>query len=124
MPDVSKFFDSPWLKAGLNVKDGYMIRFFDVGTEESVRGSDDNQLVFLVDVIDKEDQIISRKKFSLNKGNFKVVSGLYGVNSDNWVGKEAQVNIVKKQNPKTGELVNSIALSAPNVDLEGNIDVE
>ena len=58
------------------------------------------------------------------KTNFRAISATYGTNSDKWVGKMMEVHLLKKQNPKTGLLVDSIALSLPNHDTEGNVEIE
>jgi len=61
--------------------------------------------------------VTENKKFDLNKTNFKAISAAYGSNSDAWVGKEMKVNKVKVRNPSTGTLVDSIALSIPDIQV-------
>lgn len=117
MPDLSKKFDSAWVKAGLNTKQGDNLRFLDAGTEVPKAGTNQVDMVFEVAIV-RNGVVETKKKFSLNRTNFKAVSALYGTNSDNWVGKEMKANVVKRQNPQSGELVKAIALSAPGADGE------
>lgn len=106
MPEV--VFPSEWAKIGVNVKAGDSLRFVDVGTfdEEEERWN------FKVEIY-SNGLLTDTKKFNLNKTNFKIVSSLYGSNSDAWLGKDVLVNLIKVRNPMTGLLVDSIALSAP-----------
>lgn len=121
MPDLSKSkaYESPWLKANLNCKQGDLIQFLDAGEEDEENGS----WIFNV-MVSRDGEDLHQKKFSLNKTNFKVVAKNYGTNSDSWVGKQMEVNVIKKQNPKSGELVDSVALSLPNHNLDGDVVIE
>jgi hypothetical protein len=111
--------DTEWLKANINVKDGDNVRILDEGAiEQNKEGKD--QLVMTVGVV-RNSAIIAQKKFQLNKTNHKVVAGAFGFDSKNWIGKEFQVNVVKKQDP-SGRLVDSVALSMPGLDAEGNVE--
>ena len=107
MPEI--VFPSPYLKINVNVKPGDIIRFKDTGTLETERDTWEFKVEIYHDGIATE-----TKQFTLNKTNFKVVSGLYGTNSDGWLEKEVMVNTIKVRNPATGLLVDSIALSAPS----------
>lgn len=116
MPDASKDFKSIFIKAGEDVQQDDHIRFDDVGVREAdKRNIGQYNWVFTVSVIRNGKVISERRKFQINKGNFTATSEMYGVNTDNWEGKEMLVNIVKRQNPQTGRLVNGVALSAPGV---------
>jgi predicted nucleotidyltransferase len=106
MPEV--VFPSEWLKIGVNVKQGDTVKFVDAG----IIDEETERYTFQVEIY-HEGLMTETKKFGLNKTNFKVISGIYGTNSDAWVGKEMIVNAVKVRNPQTGLLVDSIALSAP-----------
>ena len=113
--DLSKQFDSEWIKANINVKQNDHLRFLDEGEiVPNKRNPGQEDVVFTVGIV-RDGTVLAEKKFSLNRGNFKAVSKLYGVDSSKWIKKEMRVNIVKKQNPQSGELVDSIALSAPGV---------
>ena len=115
MPDLTRDFDSEWLKANLNVNDGDHIRFLDKGTSSPDKEDPlKRNWTFLVGVV-RDGMVAVQKKFQLNRSNFKAVSSLYGTNSDKWVMKEMTVNVVKRQNPRTGEMTKGIALSPPGV---------
>ncbi len=105
MPEIK--FPSDFLKMNINCKHGDIIKFKDAGTQ-----NDKGQWTFVVEIYHnaayQED-----KKFSLNKGNFNNVSALYGTNSDAWVGKEMEVNLIKSRNPQTGLMVDSVLLMEP-----------
>lgn len=106
MPEIK--FHSDWLKIGDNVLQGDTIQFLDVGeVDENDRHN------FTVAVFRNGELVEPTKKFTLNKGNFKAISALYGTNSDAWVGKEMNVVSVKVRNPQLGTLVDSIALVPP-----------
>lgn len=108
MPQI--IFDSEFLKAKVNVEHGDLIRFMDAGFQQ-----EDGRWILKVAVLDKETKMAKTekaKKFSLNKANFKAISAQYGDNSDNWVGKEMEVMIIKTQNPQ-GELVDAVRLIKP-----------
>ena len=112
MPDYSKEFDSPFVKAGANTKQGDHLRFLDAGEKrQNKKELDKVDIVFNVAIV-RNGKVTAQKLFSLNKTNFKAVSKVYGSNSDDWIDKEMMVNIVKRQNPQ-GEVVDAIALSAP-----------
>ena len=106
MPEI--VFPSEWVKIGVNVKQGDTIRFLDAGTLDP----ETERYIFQVEIY-SNGLMTEVKKFNLNKTNYKVISALYGSNSDAWVGKEMIVNSVKTRNPQTGLLVDSIALTAP-----------
>ena len=106
MPEIK--FPSKFLKAGINCEEGDVIRFLDIPAMDS-----DENLVGLVGIIPVGfKDMTDRKKFQINKTNFKAIATLYGTNSDNWKGKEMQVHIGAANNPKTGEDVPSIKLKA------------
>ncbi len=106
MPEI--VFPSEWLKIGVNVATGDTIRFIDAG----ILDDDTERYVFQVEIY-HDGLMTEKKKFNLNKTNFKAVAAVYGTNSDAWVGKEMIVNSVKTRNPALGVLVDSIALTAP-----------
>lgn len=107
--DLSKQFDSVWLKPKLNVNAGDNIRFLNEGE------IDENKRVnFVVGVI-RGGEKIAEKKFTLNNTNFRAVASLYGMDSKKWIGKEMEVDIYKARNPKTNTLVDAIMLVVPAV---------
>ena len=108
--DSRRYMDSEWLKAGINVEDGDLIRFLDEGKNE-VNKEGQDQLVFTVGVV-RDGKVVAQKKFQLNRTNNKSVSALYGYDTKGWVDKEMKAVIVQRQNPK-GELVDSVALVPP-----------
>jgi hypothetical protein len=115
MPDLREKFDSPYLKANVNVKEGDNIKFLnagtDVGTDEKV------SYEFEVEII-HNGEAVKQKKFTINKSNYAATAAVYGYNTDKWVGKEMGVSIIKARNPQTGLMVDSILLVAPGVDEE------
>lgn len=117
MPEIT--FPSEWLKIGNTVLEGDHVVFADSGDFDEDRESWN----FKVDVI-RNGIRVHTKKFTLNKTNFEAVRALYGSNSDNWVLKEMRVNKIKSRNPSTGLVVDTILLSAPNTDGEGNVIAE
>ena len=122
MPELNEDFKSPFIKAGVDVRDGDNLRFLDAGTREADKKRiGEYNWIFSVGVV-RDGELIRTKKFQLNKLNFKVVSKAYGTDSDNYEGKEMRVNIVKRQNPQSGEVVDSIALSAPGIP--GEVEIE
>jgi hypothetical protein len=116
--DTRKLMDSDWVKAGINVKNGDHLRILDEGTIVPNQKGED-QLELNVEII-RDGQGLAKKKFTLNKTNHKAIASAAGFDSARWIGKEFRVNIVKKQDP-SGRLVDSVALSLPNVDAEGNV---
>ena len=106
MPEIK--FPSKFLKAGVNIEEGDVIRFLDAPALNS-----DDELVATVGIIPSGfAQMTEQKKFQINKTNFKAIAALYGTNSDNWVKKEMQIHIGTANNPKTGEDGPSIKLVA------------
>jgi hypothetical protein len=116
--DTRTLMDSEWVKPNINVKNGDHLRILDEGHIVPDKKGED-QLELNVEIV-RDGEVLSTKKFSLNKTNHKAIAGAHGYDSKHWIGKKFRVNIVKKQNPQ-GQLVDSIALSLPNVDAEGNI---
>lgn len=114
MPDI--FFESEWLKIDQNVKEGDHIAFQNEGEYDQER----DRWIFDVAIIRNGGQV-GVKKFSLNRTNAKAVINEYGTKSENWVNKEMRVNKESVRNPSTGLKVDSILLSAPNRDKEGNV---
>ena len=127
MPDISKDFQSKFIKANIDVKQDDHIRFEDAGERQAdKRNLGQYNWFFAVSVIRNGNVVVTGKKFQLNSGNFKATAKMYGSNSDNWNGKEMVVNIVKRQNPQTGGVVDGIALSSPGArgEVEGQEEPE
>jgi hypothetical protein len=117
MPDYRENFDSPWLKANVNVKTDDHIRFLDNGAVS--KNNDGREVVeFNVGIV-RDGEIVKEKKFTLNKGNYTATSTVYGWNTDKWVGKEMRVEIIKTRTPQ-GAAVDGVLLTAPNTDSEGD----
>lgn len=108
MPKIT--FPSEWVKIGDSVQPGDLLRFADAGTQDQ-----EGNWIFQVQII-HNGQLADTKKFQLNKTNHKAIVAVYGDNSDNWVGKDMQVNTIKQRNPQTGLPVDSILLEAPIAD--------
>lgn len=106
MPEI--IFPSEYLKMGVNTKHGDHIKFKDTGTLDP----ETERYTFVVE-IHRNGEYLEDKKFTLNKTNFKAVSELYGTNSDSWVGKEMEVNLIKSRNPQSGAPVDSVLLVKP-----------
>lgn len=116
--DTREFVDSPYLKATINVSNGDHIKILNEGKPDL--DSKEPRIIFDVAVlVDGKEKY--QKHFSPNKTNLKVIQSLFGFDSKNYVGKELRVNIEKARNPQTGQKVDSIVLSAPNTDSEGNV---
>ena len=103
-------FPSVFLKADKDVVSGDVIKFLDAG-EYDERGN--GAWIFLV-LVEKNGV---KKKFSLNKTNWKAISKVYGTNSDVWVNKEMEVVVIDTQNPQ-GELVKAVRLKVVGADDE------
>src|SRR3990167_23439 len=102
-------FESDWLKAKDNVNQGDRIKFVNAGVP-----NEKGDWIFNVTVIEKTSgNMLYQKKFQLNKTNWKTIKKVYGENSDNWVGKEMEVIIVKVNNPSTGKFVYTVRLIPP-----------
>ena len=115
MPQIR--FDSKWLKANVNVKQGDKIKFLDEGNKD-----EEGNWSFTVGVIDQRTGVVgAQKKFSLNKKNFEAIVKEHGSdNSDDWIGKEMPVYVIKVENPKTGLMVDAIRLYDPNKEPAGD----
>lgn len=101
-------FPSKFLKLGSNVEDGDVIRFLDAPTMDS-----DDKLVCTVGIIPAGfKEMTEKKKFQVNKTNYKAVALLYGEDCDKWVGKEVQIYEGVANNPSTGQEGPSIKLKA------------
>lgn len=102
--DINASFPSRFLKAKVNCKQDDVIKILDEGVAET--GTDGKTKLTLKVEINGEEKL-----FGCNATNRKLLTRLYGSESKNWVGKELIVNIVKVNNPATGALTDSIALS-------------
>ena len=116
MPEIK--FPSKFLKAGVNIEEGDIIRFLDIPAFDA-----ENHLVATVGIMPKGfSQMTEQKKFQINKTNFKAISALYGTNSDNWKGKEMEVHIGTANNPQTGTEGPSIKLKAVGGDNPSDVE--
>ncbi|HEY0140389.1 MAG TPA: hypothetical protein VGF48_05800 [Thermoanaerobaculia bacterium] len=121
MPDYRERFDSPFVKANVNVKEGDSIRFLDSGED---RGTDDKvSLEFEVEIL-HNGEVTKQKKFTMNKTNYNATAAVYGYNTDKWVKKEMGVSIIKARNPQTGGMVDSVMLVAPSVAVDEEEDTD
>lgn len=108
MPEIK--FDSAYLKIDNNVFEGDIIRFLNNGVPDEKTG----KWEFLVGVIPQgTNRMVMQKKFSIGPQLFKVVSALYGTNSDNWVNKDMQVKKGTVNNPSSGQDQPAVKLVAP-----------
>lgn len=102
--DINASFPSHFLKAKVNCKQDDIIKILDEGVVDTdAQGK--LKLTLKVSINGEE------KLFGCNATNRKLLTRLYGSNTKNWVGKELMINIVKVNNPATGQLTDSIALS-------------
>ncbi|MBM3708436.1 MAG: hypothetical protein FJW69_08915 [Actinobacteria bacterium] len=83
-------FESRFLKANENVRDGDIITFLNAGEYREKR------LILTVRV----ERTREEKLFSLNKTNYENTKALYGENTDDWVGKKMKVRIVLVSGPQ------------------------
>ena len=122
--DLKTVFVSDWLKMNDTCKHGDIIKFtedlsaFPDGVDE--RGNPKIKLEGKVEVI-RDGKSLHVKKFSVNRTNRKAIQALHGSETKNWVGKELMVNQILVNNPKTGQPVQGIAITAPNVNIDGDI---
>lgn len=107
MPNLNDTFESEWLKANVNVKHGDIIKFVDAGHVSDNNGKPRLDIIVKVSSTGKE------KKLTVNATNRKRLQKMFGPNTDNWVGKEVEVVVSKRNNPSTGDLVDGIDLVAP-----------
>ncbi len=107
MPEI--LFPSEFLKINVNTKHGDKIKFKDAGKLDP----ENERYTFMVEIY-RNGEHLEDKKFTLNKTNFTAISDLYGTNSDAWIGKEMEVNLIKSRNPQTGAPVDSILLTKPS----------
>jgi hypothetical protein len=99
-------FPSKFLKLGSNVSDGDVIRFLDAPTMDA-----DDKLICNVGIIPKGfKEMTERKKFQVNKTNYKATAAIFGPDCDHWVGKEMQVYEGVANNPSNGQEVPTIKL--------------
>jgi len=112
MPKIK--FESDWLKIGNNVYHCDKIKFLDAGTQD-----DQKRWNFNVEIVPAKgsEAVSETKKFGLNKTNYNHIVKMYGDNSDDWVEKEMQVTKTIVRNPQSGEMVDSILLVDPEVDM-------
>lgn len=120
--DIRSHLDSEFLKPRINVNQGDIIKILNEGEDEEFRGQ--KRFILLVVILDDDGKAKTQKRFTINKTNFKFLSANFGFESKNWIGKEAQVNIVKVNNPSTGQLTDGIVLTLPNITPEGDVEIE
>lgn len=106
--------ESAFIQAGVDVRDGDIIKFLNEG-EEKANPKFDNKKQFSILV--RTDEGVE-KKMSINNTSKRNMIATYGDDSKDWVLKDARVNIIKQL--VSGELKSVIILTAPNIDLEGN----
>jgi len=104
--------ESKFLKAGINIKDGDIIKFLDEG--EEVDGQWGKKVQIKVETPNGEEKILTLNNSS--RGN---MVSYYGSSSDGWIGKEARINVVKMM--VRGKMINVITLTEPNVDINGDV---
>ena len=115
--DTRKFLDSDYVKANVNVKQGDIVKIVgDINVEEK----DGKDKIDIPVLILRNGNEIATKKLGLNRTNHKFIAEKFGFESSKWMGKEFQVNVAKVRDP-SGKFVDGIALSLPNVDLEGEV---
>ncbi len=115
MANYKDKLDSEWLKANVNIKHGDIIRIID-DTEDA-----EGNIVLTVGIVE-DGELTKQKKFQLNRTNLKTVAKVYGFESEKWKNKDFQVSVYKARNPQTGELVDAILLSLPNMQPDTEIE--
>lgn len=107
--------DSKFLKGGENIHDGDNITFLNEG--EEVEGQWGTRMQIDVKTPEGEE-----KALTLNNTSKANMIKAYGGDSEGWVGKEARVNVTKQMVGK--EMKQVILLTAPNIDVEGNVIIQ
>ena len=100
---------SPFLKAGINVKKGDIIKLVDEGFQKEMIGFDKKSKMvweFTVELPNGEN-----KAYTMNVSTQKVLIEQYGEDTKNWIGKPLEVSIERK--PINGKVVNIIYLLPP-----------
>lgn len=122
MPDLNKEFPSQWLKVNVDVKNGDTLTFTDAGKVTTDGVDDKGNPKRRLDIHVKVDKTGVEKSMTINATNRKRLVKSWGENTDNWVGKTAEVIVEKKTNPRSGELVDSISLIAAGKYADGEAD--
>ena len=115
MTNYKEKLDSDWLKAKVNVDHGDIIRIIDDMEDEK------GNIILTVGVV-QGGELTKQKKFQLNRTNLQTVAKAYGFESEKWKNKDFQVSVYKARNPQSGELVDSILLSLPNMQPDTEIE--
>jgi hypothetical protein len=111
--------ESKFLKAGINVKKGDIIRLTDEGTQKVMKGfdgKDKNVWEFTVEIPNGEEKI-----YTMNVSTQKVLIDQYGEDTKNWIGKPLEVSIERK--PINGRVVNILYLLPPEGIITKDIPV-
>ena len=111
--------ESPFLKAGINVKKGDIIKLVDEGFQKEMKGFDGkmkNVWEFTVELPNGEN-----KAYTMNVSTQKVLIEQYGEDTKNWIGKPLEVSIERK--PINGKIVNILYLLPPEGIITKDIPV-
>lgn len=114
MANYKDKLESDWLRAKVNVEHGDIIRIIDDTEDE--KGN-----IILTVALVEDGELTKQKKFQLNRTNLKTVAKAYGFESEKWKNKDFQVSVYKARNPQTGELVDAILLSLPNMQPDTDV---
>jgi hypothetical protein len=102
------------LRSGLDVKDGDLIRVLDKAIMK-ISDEGEQKSAIVVGIV-RGGEIIAQKNFGLDKTNYEAMAAVHGYD---WLNEEMRINIVKKR-VSSGQLVDTIALSLPIIELPAN----
>lgn len=103
---------SSFVKIGEDVKNEDLIKFLTEGEEKMSEKFKKENVV--IGVLTRNGQ----KLLTLNNSSKKNMMSAYGDDTEDWIGKEARVNIVRQM--VGSELKNVLILTHPNKDIDGN----
>jgi len=114
--------ESRFIMAGVDVKQGDIVRFVSEGKLIDDQWNEGKKKL-QIDI--RGERFSGEKLLTLNNSSKREMIKLYGDDTIGWVGKEAQVNVVKQM--VRGELRDVVILSAPASIVEkedGGIKIE
>lgn len=107
--------EGAFIKPNEDVQDGDLITFLDEGEESE--GKYGKKMNIRVRTPKGDEKLLS-----LNNTSKRNLVEHYGDESKAWIGKQAQVNVVKQL--VSGEMKSIIVITAPNIGLDGTPVIE
>ena len=104
MPDVSKL--NNYVVVNVDVKDGDIVQFVNAGHFHTFKSKDGDKTKLKIGILCPSGDV---KEATINNTSLKALSEGYGRKSEDWVGYEAIVGVVKQN--MGGELKNVLYLS-------------